>query len=251
MVTATPEMKYPNLIAALAAFQSDAPTIANTQKATVHTQKGPGYSYEYADLATVVSIVIPKLGKVGLAWFCETVLDEQGRFILRSTLAHESGEKRESVYPLPPAGSPEQMVGKVMTYARRYTLLALVGLASGGEDEGGEETPAYESGFTPQNVAPAPSRAPGSQTRLFPAPTPKQPLLVLNDKLEDAGYTQPEKLDWVSAEVGRVVGNAAELTADEVQQLLAIIDGPPSTSSNQNNNPTPQAGPTERRETDN
>ena len=250
MADTTHQPKYPNLIAALAAFQRDAPTIANTQKATVHTQKGPGYSYEYADLATVVSIVVPKLGAVGLAWFCETVLDEQGRFILRSTLAHESGEKRESVYPLPPAGSPEQMVGKVMTYARRYTLLALVGLASGGEDESGEETPAYESGFTPQNVAPAPTRAPGSQTRLMPQPAAQPaPLLVLNARLEDAGYTQEDKLNWVSSELGRYVTNAAELTAEEVGLLLDVIDGK-RPSSQQNNQSAPE-GATESRETDN
>ncbi len=125
------------LAAALAKVQAELPHIAKNKTGKVEgvsktTGKQFSYEYKYADLEDVSAAILPLLGKHGLAFTAWPTLDD-GRFVLSYTLTHESGEERSGIYPLPGQGKPQD-VGGVITYARRYCLSAVTGVAPGDED---------------------------------------------------------------------------------------------------------------------
>jgi hypothetical protein len=118
------------LAVALAKVQASLPKIAKNEKAD--TGK---YVYTYASLADISEQVLPLLAKHGLSFACMPTLSEGGSFVLRYRLMHAEGEALEGEYPLPVQGGP-QAQGSAITYARRYTLTALVGVAP--EDDDGQ-----------------------------------------------------------------------------------------------------------------
>ena len=122
-----------NLATALAAFQAELPTIGKGNTATVRSDKG-NYSYKYADLADVSAKVLPLLAKHGLSFSTKPTLDESGRFVLEYTLRHSSGEADTGSYPL--STGTAQAVGSLITYARRYVLCAITGVAPDQDDDG-------------------------------------------------------------------------------------------------------------------
>ena len=130
-------MQHETLAAALAAFQAELPVVEQGSTAKVQTQKGPGYSFKYADLADVSARVLPVLGRHGLAWMTRPTMSD-GAFILIYELRHESGEVVDGVYPLPGPNTPAQQMGGAITYARRYTLCAVTGVAPGGDEHAPE-----------------------------------------------------------------------------------------------------------------
>jgi ERF superfamily len=116
------------LAEALAALQARLPRVAKTADA----QYG-----KYADLTVVSEALMPVMSELGLSFTgCPTVRDD-GKFVLAYALHHTSGEGLEGFYPLPTSGTPQQ-VGSAITYARRYTLCAVTGLAPGGDDDDGQ-----------------------------------------------------------------------------------------------------------------
>lgn len=125
-----------NLAAALAAFQLELPTLGKGNTALVRSDKG-NYSYKYADLADVSTVVLPLLAKHGLSFSCKPTIDEQGHFVLAYVLRHVSGEQDAGSYPLPSGVSPQQ-VGSAITFGRRYVLCAMTGVAPDEDDDGQE-----------------------------------------------------------------------------------------------------------------
>lgn len=94
------------------------------------------YSYTYADLAAVQEAVFPLLAAEGLAWVTCPTYDEQGRYVLAYHLMHgPSGDTVQGTYPLPdPTRGTPQQIGSAITYARRYCLSAVVGVATEDDD---------------------------------------------------------------------------------------------------------------------
>jgi hypothetical protein len=130
-MTAATDRKAPDtLFAALASVQAQLPKIGKGQ--TADTGK---YTYRYADLADVSQEILPLLGASGLAFTCRpTILD--GQFVLTYSLVHFSGEREDGIYPLPSSGTPQQ-IGSAITYARRYCLCAVTGVAPDSDDDDG------------------------------------------------------------------------------------------------------------------
>lgn len=118
------------LAAALAAVQADLPQIVKAE--TADTGK---YQYTYATLGAISAQLLPLLAKQGLAFTCLPTLTDTGQFVLAYRLLHTSGDTLEGQYPLPPGGGP-QAQGSAITYARRYVLCAMVGVAP--EDDDGQ-----------------------------------------------------------------------------------------------------------------
>lgn len=106
---------------------------------------------------------------------------------LRVTLYHESGESIWSELPVDitqknRSGSREQAQGSAMTYARRYLLLGIYGLANDDEDDDGEATtaPSNSSRSSTPKVSqepPSPKPVPVKQTE----PAAKQESAALTD----------------------------------------------------------------------
>jgi hypothetical protein len=123
------------LTKALVEVQANLPTIHKGETAKVETQKGT-YSYKYVDLATVTAEILPLLAKSGLAWTTRPTFDDNGTFVLAYELRHISGEALAGWYPLPSASSRAQEIGSAITYARRYALCSVIGIAPDEDDDG-------------------------------------------------------------------------------------------------------------------
>ena len=124
-----PEPAVPGTLAeALAQLQGHLPRVAKTNPGQAGAAK-----YLYADLTDVSEAILPLMAKLGLSFTaCPTIWTDQ--FVLAYQLLHTGGEAVSGWYPLPANGSPQQ-IGAAITYARRYTLCAVTGLAPGGDDD--------------------------------------------------------------------------------------------------------------------
>lgn len=110
-----------NLYKALAGFQSEVPVL---HKDTT------GYGYSYTDLPEIVRVITPILNKHGLAY---TQLLNGNE--LKTIVFHvESGESIESITPIPDENlkgmNKFQVLGSAITYIRRYSLSAMLGLVT-------------------------------------------------------------------------------------------------------------------------
>jgi hypothetical protein len=120
-----------SLAAALAALQARIPVITKDAEGQI----GPR-TYPYASLPGIHRVVLPLLAAAGLSWTCLPTMREDGTFVLVYTLTHApTGEYLRGEYPLPSSGTP-QTIGSAITYARRYTLTAILAIAPDDDDDG-------------------------------------------------------------------------------------------------------------------
>jgi ERF superfamily len=126
------------IAAALAKAQGE---LSNPEKSLIATIRSPfpreaERTFRYASLASGLDIVRKSLGQHEIATLQTTAIDqESGQIRLTTLLAHASGEWISSDWPVCPTSetaNPHRM-GAALTYARRYALFALVGIA--GEDD--------------------------------------------------------------------------------------------------------------------
>lgn len=122
------------LAVALVQLQAELPKVGKDKTAEVKTDKAK-YTYKYADLSGISDALLPLMTKHGLAWTAAPTLTEDGKFVLEYALLHKSGESRGGRYPLPSGGTP-QATGSAITYARRYALCSVTGLAPDADDDG-------------------------------------------------------------------------------------------------------------------
>lgn len=94
----------------------------------------PHFKSKYADLATVLQTIRPKLAANGLSVCQTTAVLPDGGVVLTTTLLHKSGQWMAGDYPLEPTQRTPQGMGGAMTYARRYCLAAIVGIAQDDDD---------------------------------------------------------------------------------------------------------------------
>lgn len=105
------------------------------------TAKNPHLRNRYADLASCWDACRGPLTSQGLSVVQLTETDPEGRRVLVSTrLLHASGQWLQSTLVVPYSvgkGTNEaQAIGSALTYARRYGLCAMVGIAPGDDDDG-------------------------------------------------------------------------------------------------------------------
>ena len=100
-------------------------------------QENPFFHNKYADLASVWAACREPLTKNGLS-VVQTVELQDGASVLVTTLLHESGQFIKSVQILNPVKNDPQGMGSAISYARRYGLAAIAGVAVDGEDDDAE-----------------------------------------------------------------------------------------------------------------
>jgi hypothetical protein len=126
------------IAAALAKAQAE---LTNPEKSLVATIRSPFHregdrTFRYAPLSSGLDIVRKGLGRHEIATIQTTAIDkEAGLLRLTTVLAHSSGEWISSEWPVCPIAdiASAQRMGAALTYARRYALFTLVGIA--GEDD--------------------------------------------------------------------------------------------------------------------
>src|SRR6201990_2568749 len=126
------------LASALAKAQAELINPEKSLTATIRTgQPGGGErSFRYAPLSSGLDIVRKTLGQHEIATLQTTAIDQTAGMVrLTTMLAHASGEWIASEWPVCPiaeTANPQRM-GAALTYAPRYALFTLVGIA--GEDD--------------------------------------------------------------------------------------------------------------------
>jgi hypothetical protein len=142
------------IAAALAKAQVE---LTNPEKSLVATIRSPfpreaDRTFRYAPLSSGLDIVRKSLGRHEIATIQSTEIDKEAGFLrLTTILAHSSGEWVSSEWPVCQISdiASAQRMGAALTYARRYALFTLVGIA--GEDDldapdlGAGPAPATES----------------------------------------------------------------------------------------------------------
>jgi hypothetical protein len=113
----------------------------NPEKSLTATIRSPfpreiDRTFRYASLSSGLDLVRKSLGRHEIAMVQTTSIDDAAGLIrLTTVLAHASGEWISSVWPVCPVSetAAPQRMGAALTYARRYALFTLVGIA--GEDD--------------------------------------------------------------------------------------------------------------------
>jgi hypothetical protein len=200
------------LAAALAESQKEFPKIEKAKEATVQMKSGGKYSYSYADLASVFDAVMPVLSKNGIGTMTPTTV--QGRNVVATTLLlHASGEWLCGE-PLPlPIGDPldPRSVGSAMSYARRYSVMALLGLAAADEDD--DAGKASRNGHHPhaernrQEVESRQGPKPAQRQSQQPAPNAGTAPSALRPEPESKPVTEaaPPVLDGATGKIAEVI----------------------------------------------
>lgn len=163
------------IAAALALAQKQLQNPEKTLSATIPSPfpREDARSFRYASLASGLEIIRKALGEHEIATIQCTAMDQKtGLIRLNTVLAHASGEWIASDWPVCPASevaSPHRL-GAALTYARRYALFTIVGIA--GEDD--LDAPGL-------SIPPAPESPPSAQPRAL-ARTVKSPQLLPPDR---------------------------------------------------------------------
>jgi len=132
---------------ALAQFQIRCPTILKTKGGPAVTRGGSERMYHYAPLDEITRKVNPILHDLGLAYSWDTT-DLDGLKTVTCTLRHVNGHSESASFTCPcdsksPAMSGQQKHGGADTYARRYSLTAILGITTADEDTDGAEMLEY------------------------------------------------------------------------------------------------------------
>ncbi len=106
---------------------------ANMGKA-IKANKNDHFRSKYADLGNVMDACLPALNEVGIALIQPTGTDELGNFVETILIHGESGEQLSCRVPLILGKNDMQGFGSAVTYARRYGLMAMAGIAPEDDD---------------------------------------------------------------------------------------------------------------------
>lgn len=103
----------------------------------------PAFKSKYADLAEVVEAVVPALNKAGIGVMQFPAFD--GDIVSITTVfIHESGASITATLDLRPSKTDPQGIGSATTYGRRYSLLAMSGMAPEDDDGNAASGPRQE-----------------------------------------------------------------------------------------------------------
>lgn len=140
------------LAAALAAAQGEFSTVKKDSE-------NPFFKSKYADLSAVVKTAAPVLAvhKLAVSQFISTTVDGEGNLVdtLTTWLIHQSGQYINDTMRLRLTKEDAQGQGSAITYARRYSYMAVLGLVADEDDDGNKaSTPKATTPYRAATKAP-------------------------------------------------------------------------------------------------
>lgn len=195
--------------AALAKAQARFHNIGKDRDVEVKSEKGR-YTFRYATLAAMWDVIRAPLAEAGLAVVQLPTIDlVKGVIDVETQLLHASGESIVGHFMLPLADKAPQKVGSVVSYARRYALASMLGLASEDETDVDDDsrTPARQA---ESQQAPRPQASPPAAKAAGPSALQVRTMFVEADS--------EAALKKAAAVASK---NKARFTADEYRGLLA------------------------------
>jgi hypothetical protein len=171
------------IIPAFIAFQSDMPSVPKDGN-------NPHFKSKYATLGAITEATRPHLAKHGLG-FMQWMSNRDGYQLIVTRIMHTSGQWMEDEgYMLNPTKNDPQGMGSAVTYARRYTLGASLGIITEDDDDGNRAS------------EPAPAKKPAPKPEPAPLQEPDwfNDLGELNDKGKLAAKSIHEGFEWAKIE---------------------------------------------------
>lgn len=123
---------------AMAEFKANSPQILKDRKVKYSTDKGT-VGYTHASLYNVTEKINKELSRHGLS--SSWITQHNGNIAVTCKITHVKGHSEQTSLSAPAdtsgAKNAIQAIGSTITYLERYTLLALTGLATYGQDDDG------------------------------------------------------------------------------------------------------------------
>lgn len=225
------------LFAAMSAFQGEVEDPKKTKTATI-TQN---VTRKYADLEEVLGVCRPLLKSNGLSifQFPGTIVDNKQS--LTTIVGHSSGQWIQGTMQIELQSGPNkaQGTGIIISYARRYAIAAVMGLAQKDDDAetngNGKPVPAKSEAIKPQTITEPVKKPPVKVIDTLPDPTAgmdvkKQAELDeaqsytterLKDLIEETGTTDEQIKKWL---VAANVTSLVELGYDKTKKTILSLE---------------------------
>jgi len=149
------------LVAALAKAQAGLTAPARNREVEVVSKRTGGrYKFSYTTLDAIIEHVREPLTTNGL-WFVQSLAKDEGRYSLLTKLVHSSGQWMASETPILAETKDNQDFGAAITYMKRYSLAAMLGVAADEDTDGQsgegkkEKQPIKPKPKTPEEAADA------------------------------------------------------------------------------------------------
>ena len=111
--------------------------LSKVQKELKHAKASEKGAFgKYADLANVYETIRKPLSEHGFAYFHSMTTDQDGKEFVETLLMHESGGTFKTRLPVINKKNDMQGLGSAITYAKRYGISMIVGLAHEEDDNG-------------------------------------------------------------------------------------------------------------------
>lgn len=194
-------------------------------KPAIKDSENPYFKSNYADLASVSKAAFPVLSKHGLS--VSQIAEDEGH--ITTVLMHTSGEWVCGTLKLKPVKSDPQGIGSAITYARRYALASICGLATEDDDGNAATHPDKKSApanpgrnSEPEAKAAVEKGASESDTQI----PPSEPQSIKVTGAEVAQAIERTEVKPVTDEQAKVIDglNDAVLNAQTVDELRTIYD---------------------------
>jgi hypothetical protein len=228
------------IAAALARAQAAYVPVRKDKTARIETKSGGSFSYDYVDLASLQAAIRPALTTNEIA-YTQAVRVRAHVVTVETVLLHASGEWLSAELDLAIADMGDaRAVGSSVTYARRFGLAALAGIAPADEDDDGAAAAATPPKTRRSSARPEPktSVTAGTNRDAASPATPESPRRaatpgalsqaqrrLLFATATDHGWAQHELREEIARAFG--VTSTSELHREDFDQLLNLLQRRP------------------------
>lgn len=181
----------------------------------------PFFKSKYADLASVWDACRDALSENGLSVIQATEAGNADTVTVYTTLGHSSGQYITSGLTMKPVKADPQGIGSTITYARRYALAAMVGVAP--EDDDGNAATGRK-GTEPTNTGYEPPRTVNGKPSKDMNKATDQQWLVVNDLLKQTGTSLETVMSYYKEKNPKIKG-VNDLTFEQVEDIRVRLHG--------------------------
>lgn len=223
----------------LDAFAKSLCAVQGELRPALKDSSNPFFKSKYADLESAVETARPILAKHGFAITQGCVERENGSWILVTKLMHSSGQWMETDCPILVKDQSAQGFGSGMSYARRYSFMAILGMTATDDDDDAEAAVGrHHQNLTPTKQPILKPNPPTPSPTPQPAPIPAQNGPIQANKTASSNLSEAQlkrlwaitkQYGWTTKQVKELVSykfqkdSSSDLTKDEYDYLTQLL----------------------------
>ena len=196
--------------------------LAKCQGSMVAVKKeavNPFFKSKYATLDSIWDVIRKPLSTNELS-VVQTLRIADGVTVMETTLMHSSGEFVRGEMPLNPVKDDPQGLGSAISYARRYSLSAILGVVSDEDDDGNSASPKQSKPTqTAKESKPIPTAAQPAQTATGGITAPQN--RKIQAMCKDMEIDKDSYHAYLTAAFGK--GSTKDLTKKEASEVIEAI----------------------------